>query len=83
MDGCGVDVEGLGDRADDLPSSTSARSALTTLWKIDAAAAANLVSLFYQHLGEAELTKAQALQRAQAHLRSRAEAHDHITGQDS
>jgi CHAT domain-containing protein len=53
-----------------------ARSALATLWKIDDAAAANLVSLFYEHLGDAELTKAQALQRAQAHLRSRAETQD-------
>ena len=53
-----------------------ARSALATLWKIDDAAAANLVSLFYQYLGEIELTKAQALQHAQAHLRSRAETRD-------
>ncbi|MGZ9083448.1 MAG: CHAT domain-containing protein, partial [Rhodoplanes sp.] len=53
-----------------------ARSALATLWKIDDAAAANLVASFYQHLGEAKLTKAQALQRAQAHLRSRAETQD-------
>jgi CHAT domain-containing protein len=49
-----------------------ARSALATLWKIDDAASANLVASFYQHLGDVDLTKAQALQRAQAHLRSRA-----------
>ncbi|MGZ9112913.1 MAG: CHAT domain-containing protein, partial [Rhodoplanes sp.] len=53
-----------------------ARSALATLWKIDDAASANLVASFYQHLGDAELTKAQALQRAQAHLRRRAETRD-------
>jgi CHAT domain-containing protein len=53
-----------------------ARSALATLWKIDDAASADLVSLFYRHLSDANLTKAQALQSAQAHLRSRAETRD-------
>jgi CHAT domain-containing protein len=53
-----------------------ARSALATLWNVDDAASADLVTSFYQNLGDADLTKAQALQRAQEHLRSRAETRD-------
>jgi CHAT domain-containing protein len=53
-----------------------ARSALATLWNVDDAASADLVTLFYQYLGNTDLTKAQALQRAQEHLRSRAETRD-------
>jgi CHAT domain-containing protein len=42
-----------------------ARSALATLWSVDDAAAADLVSEFYVQLGNPELSRAEALQRAQ------------------
>lgn len=48
-----------------------ARSALATLWKIDDAASAELVTSFYKYLGNSDLSKAQALRRAQQDLRER------------
>lgn len=45
-----------------------ARSTLATLWSVDDAATAELMSQFYQELANTQLTKAEALRRAQLKL---------------
>jgi CHAT domain-containing protein len=42
-----------------------ARSALASLWSINDASTATLISMFYENLGQAGITKAEALRRAQ------------------
>jgi CHAT domain-containing protein len=42
-----------------------ARSALASLWSINDASTATLISKFYENLGQAGITKAEALRRAQ------------------
>lgn len=45
-----------------------ARSVMASLWAVNDASTAELVPLFFQHLKDPNLNKAQALQRAQQHL---------------
>lgn len=53
-----------------------ARSALATLWRVDDAAAATLVTTFYRHLQEPGVSRAVALQRAQHALLQHPEYQD-------
>ncbi|WP_346293428.1 CHAT domain-containing protein [Sphaerothrix gracilis] len=52
---------------------SGARSTLATLWQIDDEATSELMTNFYQTLGEAELSKAETLRQAQLKMLERSE----------
>ena len=60
------DIEGFADRRLGYPVNAISRfSTLAMLWSVDDNSTATLMTEFYQELSNVELTKAEALRRAQ------------------